>query len=156
MTRANILAVIIAVVFFAGCAVIPTGEFRQSESRKKIEKEELTFIQVDSTQKQEILLKLGEPNMTWGEERQFMYWMGTHQGIWFACGGGYGGAGCVGGPVVNYLYLLLIEFDEHNVVKRHELDTRTYFDPIASPGASLPMIHKKLAEWSQAEQVRKE
>ncbi len=102
---------VVAVLFFflsAGCAHL-TGEAKRTE----IAEETLKFMKVESTTKQEVLLRLGEPLKVWRGEANFLYADFTKDGIPLGPG--------IGVPVSQNLYLLLIEFDDNNRVKKFEV-----------------------------------
>ncbi len=105
---------VVAVLFFlsAGCAHL-TGEAKRTE----IAEETLKFIKVESTTKQEVLLRLGEPLKVWRGEANFLYADFTKDGIPLGPG--------IGVPVSQNLYLLLIEFDDNNRVKKFEVKKKS-------------------------------
>lgn len=106
---------VVAVLFFflsAGCAYL-TGEAKRTE----IAEETLKFIKVESTTKQEVLLRLGEPLKVWRGEANFLYADFTKDGIPLGPG--------IGVPVSQNLYLLLIEFDDNNRVKKFEVKKKS-------------------------------
>ncbi len=106
---------VVAVLFFllsAGCAYL-TGEAKRTE----IAEETLKFMKVESTTKQEVLLRLGEPLKVWLGEANFLYADFTKDGIPLGPG--------IGVPVSQNLYLLLIEFDDNNRVKKFEVKKKS-------------------------------
>ena len=100
------------VFFSAGCAYL-TGEAKRTE----IAEETLKFMKVESTTKQEVLLRLGEPLKVWRGEANFVYADFTKDGIPLGPG--------MGVPVSQNLYLLLIEFDDNNRVKKFEVKKKS-------------------------------
>ncbi len=106
---------VVAVSFFflsAGCAYL-TGEAKRTE----IAEETLKFMKVESTTKQEVLLRLGEPLKVWRGEANFLYADFTKDGIPLGPG--------IGVPVSQNLYLLLIEFDDNDRVKKFEVKKKS-------------------------------
>ncbi len=106
---------VVAVLFFllsAGCAYL-TGEAKRTE----IAEETLKFMKVESTTKQEVLLRLGEPLKVWRGEANFLYADFTKDGIPLGPG--------IGVPVSQNLYLLMIEFDDNNRVKKFEVKKKS-------------------------------
>jgi len=106
---------VVAVLFFflsAGCAYL-TGEAKRTE----IAEETLKFIKMESTTKQEVLLRLGEPLKVWRGEANFLYADFTKDGIPLGPG--------IGVPMSQNLYLLLIEFDDNNRVKKFEVKMKS-------------------------------
>ena len=96
----------------AGCAYL-TGEAKRTE----IAEGTLKFMKVESTTKQEVLLRLGEPLKVWRGEANFVYADFTKDGIPLGPG--------IGVPVSQNLYLLLIEFDDNNRVKKFEVKKKS-------------------------------
>ena len=103
----------------AGCAYL-TGEAKRTE----IAEETLKFMKVESTTKQEVLLRLGEPLKVWRGEANFVYADFTKDGIPLGPG--------IGVPVSQNLYLLLIEFDDNNRVKKFEVKKKSLPGTITS------------------------
>jgi outer membrane protein assembly factor BamE (lipoprotein component of BamABCDE complex) len=99
-----------------------TGEAKRTE----IAEETLKFIKVESTTKQEVLLRLGEPLKVWRGEANFVYADFTKDGIPLAPGK------ILGVPVSHNLYLLLIEFDDNNRVKKFEVKKKSLPGTITS------------------------
>lgn len=106
---------VVAILFVflcAGCAYL-SGEAKRTE----IAEETLKFMKVESTTKQEVLLRLGEPLKVWRGEANFVYADFTKDGIPLGPG--------MGVPVSQNLYLLLIEFDDNNRVKKFEVKKKS-------------------------------
>jgi len=106
---------VVAVLFFflsAGCAYL-TGEAKRTEMAE----ETLKFIKMESTTKQEVLLRLGEPLKVWRGEANFLYADFTKDGIPLGPG--------IGVPVSQNFYLLLIGFDDNNRVKKFEVKKKS-------------------------------
>jgi len=97
-----------------------TGEAKRTEIAEKT----LKFIKVESTTKQEVLLRLGEPFKVWRGEANFVYANFTKDGIPLGLG--------IGVPVSQNLYLLLIEFDDNNRVKKFEVKKKSLPGTITS------------------------
>jgi len=97
-----------------------TGEAKRTEIAEKT----LKFIKVESTTKQEVLLRLGEPFKVWRGEANFVYADFTKDGIPLGLG--------IGVPVSQNLYLLLIEFDDNNRVKKFEVKKKSLPGTITS------------------------
>jgi hypothetical protein len=103
------------ILFSSGCIVIPTPEHR-IQGRVPCDSDKTTFMVKDTTSKEEVLLKLGEPDLVLNRESIFVYrW--EMVAAYFAVGG-YGG-GAVG-PIQRTNFLI-IEFDDKNRVSRHEV-----------------------------------
>jgi hypothetical protein len=102
-------------LFSSACIVIPTPEHR-IQGRVPCDEEKTTFMVKDTTSKEELLLKLGEPDLILNHERIFVYrW--EMVAAYFFVGGAGGGAG---GPIQRTNFLI-IEFDDKNRVIRHEV-----------------------------------
>ncbi len=110
-----------AVSLFSGCIIVPvpggghTGEF------KAIDEETVKFIQIGTTMRDDILLRLGAPDHA--SETTFTYGTMRRSGGWlwllFIPIPGPGSAGLLGGSgaVESKIYRpLIIEFDENSIV----------------------------------------
>ncbi len=74
-------------------------------------------MQAGTTTKEEVLLMLGEPHRLWRSERNFLYFDFTKEGVPLGLG--------MGIPVGQHLYLLLIEFDNKDRVKKYEVKSKS-------------------------------
>ncbi len=105
---------------FAGCVMmpIPTAEDKVIDGRQVTE-EQLSFLTPKITTKQEVLERLGNPVVIWENAHIFVYNWKMRQGIMFWAYGAYytGGAGMTDIPKH---YLLLIQFDEQDLVSHFE------------------------------------
>jgi len=111
----KIFLALILILFSSACIVIPTPEHR-IQGRVPCDEEKTTFMVKDTTSKEEVLLKLGEPDLVLNRERIFVYrW--EMVAAYFFVGGAGGGAG---GPIQRTNFLI-IEFDDKNRVIRHEV-----------------------------------
>jgi hypothetical protein len=90
---------------------------------KPVTEEQLSFIVANITTRQDVIEKLGNPNVIWEDHRVFAYNWDMRQGILFWAVGAYysGGAGMTDIPKH---YLLLIQFDEQDLVQRFERTVR--------------------------------
>jgi hypothetical protein len=116
---------------FTGCLYIPVKE-NEVVSGKKISDDQLLLIQPGVTTKKDIITQLGEPDVFWVDECIFTYNWEMHNAIMpyvFAtpAGGGFG--------IIDFDkdYVLLIQFDQNDYVKRFELTTRSLFEPHLEP-----------------------
>ncbi len=77
-------------------------------------------MQAGSTRKEEVLLRLGEPGRAWKDQRNFLYLWRVVIGYvhWVEIGGG------IRTDPVSKTYLLLIEFDEKDIVKRYDIKSK--------------------------------
>jgi hypothetical protein len=111
----RILFPLLLMLFSSACIVIPTPEHR-IQGRVPCDEEKTIFLVKDTTSKEDVLLKLGEPDLVLNREKIFVYrW--EMVAAYFAAGGF--GAG-VAGPIQRTKFLI-IEFDDKNVVSRHEV-----------------------------------
>jgi len=113
----NKLSIAICVFLYSlcvGCVIVPTPEHTPKEinTRGEIDTKVFESKRVGSTSKEEVLLKLGEPDGVWKDERYFLYRWGTVRGYV----GTYGSSrrGYVGAERHHWL----IEFDEEDVIKQ--------------------------------------
>ena len=148
MKTPDVVLTVSLLFFCAGCVILPTGELDTPLSRGYLAKESLTFIQANSTTKAEIILTLGEPDIVSPDEKHFLYWWLTEQGVW-AVFGAYGGS--AGGTVLSHHYLLAIEFDARDIVKRSELKTRTHGGRITRvfPIPDETLIEDEIRSWGK-------
>jgi hypothetical protein len=103
------------ILFSSACIVIPTPEHRIG-GRVPCDDEKATFMVKDMTNKEEVLLKLGEPDLVLNRERIFVYRWEMVAAYFFV--GTYYAA--TGGPIQRP-HFLIIEFNDRNVVSRHEV-----------------------------------
>jgi len=90
---------------------------------KKITKEELTFIQEGMTSKNEVIERLGPPSVIWKKANIFAYDCVSKWGDLFILvfvGAGYGGFGGTELKPLAETHILLIQFDENDLIKRFE------------------------------------
>jgi hypothetical protein len=106
---------LLLILFFSACIVIPTPEHR-IQGRVPCDDEKTTFMVKDTTSKEEVLLKLGEPDLVLNHERIFVYRWEMVAAYFFV--GGYGAG--TGGPIQRTSFLI-IEFDDKNRVSRNEV-----------------------------------
>jgi outer membrane protein assembly factor BamE (lipoprotein component of BamABCDE complex) len=116
----NIFPSITMIVLFlcGGCVIIPTPE-HVDVGRGSLGNERLASIRTGVTNKEEVLLSLGEPDMVWKHERIFAYRWVMVSGYVVAV---TGGAGAATNP-----HFFLIEFDDRDIVKRFELRKQGIF-----------------------------
>jgi len=108
-----ILAVIV-IFLILGCIPIPTPEHYAYElpRRQNVDEEILMSIEINTTTKEDILLKIGEPDYADKERNIFLY-------RWEMIVG-YLVDGCSGTSSPIYeRNLLLIQFDENELVQRY-------------------------------------
>ena len=144
MKTPDVVLTVSLLFFCAGCVILPTGELDTPLSRGYLAKESLAFIRANSTTKAEILLTLGEPDIVSPDEKHFLYWWLTEQGVW-------GGLGGTGGTILSHHYLLAIEFDARDIVKRSELKTRTRGGRITQvfPIPDETLIEDEIRSWGK-------
>lgn len=108
----------------AGCILlpIPTQE-RRVLAGTPVTNEQLIFLAPNVTTKNEVMDRLGSPDVIWEEARLFTYNWVVRQGILiWAVGGGYSGA--AGILDIPKRYMLLIQFDDQDRVQRFERAVR--------------------------------
>ncbi len=108
----------------ASCVMlpIPTTESKVLAG-KPVKEEQLSFLKPNITTKQDVIERLGSPNVIWEDVRVFAYNWDMRQGILFWAVGAYysGGMGTMDIPKH---YALLIQFDEQDRVQRFERRVR--------------------------------
>ena len=149
MKTPDVVLTLSLLFFCAGCVILPTGELDTPLSRGYLAQESLAFIQANSTTKAEILLTLGEPDLVSADEKHFLYWWLTGQGVWAVFGAYFQS---VGGTILSHHYLLAVEFGERDVVKRFELKTRTrggHLDRNVFPMPDETLIKDEIRSWGK-------
>ncbi len=106
-----ILAVIV-IFLLLGCIPIPTPEHYAYEfpRRQNVDEEILMSIEINTTTKEDILLKIGEPDYADKERNIFLY-------RWEMIVGYV--VGCYDSTPIYERNLLLIQFDENELVQRY-------------------------------------
>jgi hypothetical protein len=126
-----------ALIQLEGCimAPAPTKEDKVLAG-KPVTEEQLSFLTPKITTKEDVIARLGSPNVIWEDACVFIYHWDIRQGILFWAVGAYyaGGAGM---KDIAKHYLLLIEFDAQGRVLRFDRTTR----PLSQPYAAF------LTEW---------
>lgn len=95
-----------------------------------VTEEQLYFLNLESTTKQVVMERLGNPNFIWEDERIFTYNWDMRQGILFWAVGGMSQGALGGGGGMTDIpkhHLLLIQFDEQDRVQRFERATRPVY-----------------------------
>ncbi|MDP1536545.1 MAG: hypothetical protein Q8L95_05110 [Burkholderiales bacterium] len=121
MSSRLLFLILLGAVFpLTGCILvpIPTGEHTVLAG-KPVTEEQLSFLARKHITKEEVIGQLGHPNVIWEDARVFVYQWDMRQGILFwAVGGALKGA--AGLADIPRHYLLLIQFDEQDRVRRSE------------------------------------
>ncbi len=135
----TILRVVTILFLFisAGCAL-----FTVEDKGREIAEERLKFMQAGTTTKEEVLLNLGEPHRLWRSERNFLYVDFTKEGVPLGLG--------MGIPVSQHLYLLLIEFDNKDRVKKYETKSKSLPGTITTKGTAYHhrrALLQQLSRW---------
>jgi len=138
----KIIFAFLLILLPAACMVVPTPEHRD-HGRVPCDDEKTTFMVRDTTSKEEVLLKLGEPDLVLNKERTFVYRWEMVAAYFFVGGAGGGAAGPIQRP-----HFFIIEFDDKNMVVRHEVrasvfssrtpSVETFNSPLQSSGATAP------------------
>jgi hypothetical protein len=111
----KILLPLLLILFSSACMVIPTPEHRIA-GRVPCDDEKTTFMVKETTSKEEVLLKLGEPDLVLNQEKIFVYRWEMVAAYFIV--GGYG-AGAIG--PIQRPHFLIIEFNDKNIIIRHEV-----------------------------------
>ncbi len=104
----------------SGCFIlpIPTPE-RSDSSRQPMTRKSVELLEVGSTNREEVLLNLGAPDIVEGDESVFTYIWSTKAGILFL---GFWPGITGTGPISLKDHRLRIEFDENGIVKNYEIE----------------------------------
>ena len=111
-------AICFGFVFFlcSGCIIIPTAEHgRNFPTRVRIEKKTLDLIVPGKTTRKEVLVQMGEPDVTMKKEQVFAYYWTLTAG-YFLVLYPYGSTEAP----IGRTHIVLVEFDDRGVVKRCE------------------------------------
>lgn len=126
VTRSLLNILLFLLFVLHGCIIIPTPENKVISGRS-IGDEELSFIEQGITTKDDVVAQLGEPDVFWVDERIFAYDWEMRQAIMPWCiGNPYQAVGGV--EEIDKDYVLLIQFDQNDFVKRFEKTTRSMFE----------------------------
>ncbi len=107
---------------------VPTKQDR-ALAGKPVTEAQLSFLTPKITTMEEVVERLGNPNIIWEDARVFVYHWDMRQGILFwAVAGQTAGAGMEDIPKH---YLLLIRFDEQSRVVRFTRTARPLLQPLA-------------------------
>ena len=125
--RGRLLLMCIFLVVLAGCAIIPTPECGLLEGRGKIDKSDIAFLTVGKTTKEDVLLRFGEPDMIFHNQRVLIYhWQVIHgYYVWAAP---YAAVGDMG--PISKDYSVMLEFDEQEHLKRFERNGSIWSDTL--------------------------
>jgi hypothetical protein len=109
-----------AMISQIGCIMvpIPTQEGKVLAG-KPVAEEQLLFLSPDTTTKEEVLERLGSPDVIWEEAHLFAYNWVMRQGILFWAVGA-GNSGAAGAWDIPKRYMLLIQFDDQDRVRRFD------------------------------------
>ena len=105
-------------LFLPACIIIPTPQHYVG-GRFDIDYVTIDSVKPGTTSKEDVLLRLGEPDLVVKNERVLGYRWQKAQAYLFAGGPGAG----AGAPIMT-TYLLLLEFNEKDVLLRAELKSK--------------------------------
>ncbi|MDD2315836.1 MAG: hypothetical protein RBR01_05265 [Desulfobacterales bacterium] len=113
-----------------GCIMVPVPTKQdRALAGKPVTEAQLSFLTPKITTMEEVVERLGNPNIIWEDARVFVYHWDMRQGILFwAVAGQTAGAGMEDIPKH---YLLLIRFDEQSRVVRFTRTARPLLQPLA-------------------------
>jgi hypothetical protein len=112
----RVLSLLIPFCFILnGCVIIPTPEHGGPERMALLEKEPFAFFVPAKTTREEVLLKLGEPDFAKRKGQIFVYYWEMIAGYWGLFGGYTGVIGAIPRK-----HLFGVEFDESGIVKGYK------------------------------------
>lgn len=116
-----------ALVLQTGCVLLPIPvEEGKVLAGKPVSEEQLAFLTPSVTMKNEVMTRLGTPDVIWEEARLFAYNWEMRQGVLlWAVGGHYSGA--AGMSDIPKHYVLIIQFDGQDRVQRFDRAVRPPF-----------------------------
>lgn len=128
-------AVTILMLLFSSCIIIPLPTHRE-EGRVFIKPEMIQFIHIDTTLREEVLLKLGDPDGMALQERVLIY-------QWTASKGIVGVVGAYNAAVtdITQKQFFLISFNTDNTVRKMEIFKRNIDKPKTN-------LYQFAVEWS--------
>lgn len=107
-----------------GCVALPVPHpsFRYENSRKVIDEADYSFIAIGHTPREELILKLGEPDWVLKRERVLVWkWITCEWTVLWLAGGGMAPGAVAGGSIdVENCHYLLVGFDERGIAARYE------------------------------------
>lgn len=133
-------------LWLGGCVMVPVP---MSEDKvlagKQVTEEQIAILTPRVTTRQEVAERLGNPRVIWEDARVYVYNWQMRQGILFWAWGAYY-TGDFGMTDIPKHYLLLIQFDEQDRVRRVDRTVcplhRSYADClkewVESPVSSMP------------------
>src|SRR5664280_62702 len=128
-------AVTILIMLFSSCIILPLPTHRE-EGRIFIKPGMIQFIHRDTTLREEVLLKLGDPDGVALQQRVLIYQWIASKGI-VVVAGGYSGAV----TDITQKQFFLISFNSNNTVRKMEI----FKYNIAKPKTNL---YQFVVEWS--------
>ncbi len=128
-------AVTILIMLFSSCIILPLPSHRE-EGRIFIKPEMIQFIHRDTTLREEVLLKLGDPDGVALQQRVLIYQWIASKGI-VVVAGGYSGAV----TDITQKQFFLISFNPNHTVRKMEI----FKHNINKPKMNL---HQFVTEWN--------
>ncbi|HEY8658145.1 MAG TPA: hypothetical protein VIL78_03865 [Hanamia sp.] len=107
--------VTILILLFSSCIIIPLPAHR-TEGRVFIKPEMIQFIHIDSTLREEVLLKLGDPDGVALRQQVFIYQWTVSKGI-----AGIGGAYSAAVADITQKQFFLVSFNPNHTVHKMEI-----------------------------------
>jgi outer membrane protein assembly factor BamE (lipoprotein component of BamABCDE complex) len=130
-SHSSLLLLLFAAITLYGC-VLPIPSHKVLAGTPVTE-EQLAFIQLGETTKENVLARLGEPQIIWEDAHIFVYeWEVRHGILLWAVGAGYSGG--FGATDLRTRYVLIIQFDGTGRLQRFERAVRP---PLKSYGDFL-------------------
>ncbi len=126
----------------AGCVLLPIPlPENKVLAGKPVTEEQLSFLSSKDTTMQQVIDRLGNPNVIWEDTRIFVYHWEMRQGILFWAVGAYY-SGAMGMMEIPKHYLLLIQFNEQDRIVRFDRVvrplTQSYSDFLQAWGKNVP------------------
>lgn len=95
-----------------GCMIIPFPESGLLAGRGKIGEADIAFLKVGVTTREDAVLRFGEPDAVWQDQRVLAYCWAVSVGVIFVYNAG---------AEIPKNYIFILEFDDGGVLKRAEI-----------------------------------
>lgn len=128
-------AAVLCCIVLTGCLIIPV-DYHVTGSRHNITSESTNALCIGTTTREDVLLRLGEPDFVSEDGRRFGYLWTKVKAIWAVAS--YGGPGAAG--EITHSYLIETSFDQSNHVSEVRLLKKWGDSVTGTPDAETPRL----------------